>query len=68
MDGYQESERSSVDSGMKTLGTTKKGIGPCYSSKAGRHGLRMADLLGDFSVFEQRLRNLIKSHQKMFPG
>lgn len=27
----------------------------------------MADLLGDFSVFEQRLRNLVDSHKRMFP-
>lgn len=68
MDGLQEQERSKDTSGTKKLGTTKKGIGPCYSSKAGRHGLRMADLLGDFSVFEQRLRNLVDSHKRMFPG
>ncbi|KAL7633405.1 UNVERIFIED_CONTAM: hypothetical protein RMT77_016276 [Armadillidium vulgare] len=67
VDGLQETERSRDCSGTKILGTTKKGIGPCYSSKAGRHGLRMADLLGDFSVFEQRLRNLVELHQKMFP-
>jgi adenylosuccinate synthase len=28
------------------LGTTKKGIGPTYSSKATRNGIRIADLLG----------------------
>ncbi|XP_066980892.1 adenylosuccinate synthetase isozyme 1 A [Macrobrachium rosenbergii] len=67
VDGLQEQERSKDSSGTKTLGTTKKGIGPCYSSKAGRHGLRMADLLGEYSVFEQRLRNLVDSHQRMFP-
>lgn len=67
VDGLQEQERSKDNSGTKTLGTTKKGIGPCYSSKAGRQGLRMADLLGDFSVFEQRLRNLVDSHKRMFP-
>ncbi|KAK8724594.1 hypothetical protein OTU49_011165, partial [Cherax quadricarinatus] len=67
VDGLQEQERSMDNSGTKTLGTTKKGIGPCYSSKAGRHGLRMADLLGDFSLFEQRLRNLVDSHKRMFP-
>ncbi|KAK7044274.1 hypothetical protein SK128_025055 [Halocaridina rubra] len=67
VDGLQEQERSKDNSGTKTLGTTKKGIGPCYSSKAGRHGLRMADLLGEFSVFEQRLRTLVDAHQRMFP-
>ena len=68
VDGLQEQERSKDGSGTKTLGTTKKGIGPCYSSKVGRHGLRMCDLLGDFGVFETRLRNLIEVHQRMFPG
>lgn len=67
VDGMQEKVRSNVNSGTKMLGTTKKGIGPCYSSKSGRHGLRMADLLGNPNVFEQRLRDLIISHKTMFP-
>merc|ERR1739838_705595 len=67
VDGMQEKVRCNVNSGTKMLGTTKKGIGPCYSSKSGRHGLRMADLLGDPKVFEQRLRDLITSHKTMFP-
>jgi adenylosuccinate synthase len=40
-DGLQEQEK-----GGKSLGTTKKGIGPTYSSKATRNGIRIADLLG----------------------
>ena len=36
------------------LGTTKKGIGPAYSSKANRNGLRVADLVGDFGEFERK--------------
>ena len=35
-----------------SLGTTKKGIGPAYSSKAARNGLRVCDLVSDFKVFE----------------
>ncbi|RME85355.1 MAG: adenylosuccinate synthase [Caldilineae bacterium] len=31
--------------GKDTIGTTKRGIGPAYSDKAARHGLRMGDLL-----------------------
>jgi adenylosuccinate synthase len=34
------------EKGGKSLGTTKKGIGPTYSSKATRNGIRMAELLG----------------------
>lgn len=37
-----------------SLGTTKKGIGPAYSSKAARNGLRVCDLVSDFSVFEEK--------------
>lgn len=50
MDGLQEMEK-----GKKSLGTTKKGIGPTYASKATRNGLRLADLLGDFNTFKEKL-------------
>lgn len=37
-----------------SIGTTKKGIGPAYSSKASRTGLRVCDLLADFKDFSTR--------------
>ena len=37
--------------GAKSLGTTKKGIDPCYSSKATCNGVRIGDLLDDFNLF-----------------
>lgn len=46
VDGMKEDER-----GSDKIGTTKKGIGPTYSSKATRHGLRICDLMGDLNVF-----------------
>ena len=49
VDGMQEAEK-----GGKSLGTTKKGIGPCYSSKATRNGIRVSDLMGDFKVFGEK--------------
>lgn len=49
VDGMQEQEK-----GKKSLGTTKKGIGPTYSSKASRNGIRIADLIGDFSLFTDK--------------
>lgn len=49
VDGLQEAEK-----GGKSLGTTKKGIGPCYSSKATRNGIRVGDLLGDFNMFSEK--------------
>ncbi len=51
MDGLQETERSE---GKAQLGTTKKGIGPTYASKATRNGIRISDLLGDFDKFTER--------------
>jgi adenylosuccinate synthase len=33
--------------GEAMIGTTKRGIGPCYTDKAARTGLRMCDLLSD---------------------
>lgn len=49
VDGLQELEK-----GSKSLGTTKKGIGPSYSSKANRIGIRIADLIGDFRQFSEK--------------
>lgn len=60
IDGILEAEASS-----NSIGTTKRGIGPCYSSKSIRNGLRFADLL-HFDTFEERLRELIRWSQKRF--
>lgn len=51
VDGLQEQENNQKG---QALGTTKKGIGPTYSSKATRNGIRIGDLLGDFSQFTKR--------------
>ena len=37
-----------------SLGTTKKGIGPTYASKATRNGVRITDLMHDFELFEKK--------------
>ncbi|KAK6639537.1 hypothetical protein RUM43_007810 [Polyplax serrata] len=62
VDGMQELEK-----GKASLGTTKKGIGPTYSSKATRNGLRIADLLGNFTLFTEKFRGLVQMYQRMFP-
>ncbi|MFA6320442.1 MAG: adenylosuccinate synthase [Candidatus Omnitrophota bacterium] len=43
---------------LKKIGTTKKGIGPCYSDKVARSGIRMADLLDPVVLKEKLLANL----------
>ena len=51
--------------GDKKIGTTVKGIGPCYQDKVARNGIRMADLL-DKEVFEQKLRENLASKNRLF--
>lgn len=61
-DGLQESSR-----GKQLIGTTKKGIGPCYSSKATRNGVRIGDLVQDFAVFTEKFTNLANYFTKRYP-
>lgn len=44
--------------GDKKIGTTKKGIGPCYADKANRIGIRVGDLL-DKEYFKERLQDAL---------
>ncbi|XP_013783579.1 adenylosuccinate synthetase-like [Limulus polyphemus] len=62
VDGMQE-----VEKGKQSLGTTKKGIGPTYASKASRNGIRLADLLGDFNLFMEKFHNLVSAFQRLYP-
>lgn len=41
------------------IGTTKRGIGPCYADKYSRLGLRMGDLL-DFDTFKEKLKTAVE--------
>lgn len=61
-DGLQENMK-----GQK-LGTTKKGIGPTYSSKANRNGLRVCDLVGDWDRFKERYSSLSEMYKRMYPS
>ncbi len=51
--------------GAKKIGTTGKGIGPAYSSKILRQGLRMGDLL-NFDSFVHRLRVMADYYKKVY--
>uniref|UniRef100_A0A8C6YQC0 Adenylosuccinate synthetase n=1 Tax=Nothoprocta perdicaria TaxID=30464 RepID=A0A8C6YQC0_NOTPE len=63
-DGIQEQQREQAG---KTLGTTKKGIVPVYSSKAARSGLRMCDLVSDFDEFSERFKVLANQYKAVYP-
>jgi adenylosuccinate synthase len=49
------------DKGDKKIGSTKKGIGPTYTDKIARTGLRVGDILLDFnSIYQSRKQQHIK--------
>jgi len=50
--------------GDKKIGTTKKGIGPCYADKIQRYGIRVQDLLND-SVFAEKLNSNLDEKNKL---
>lgn len=54
LDGLEEDRK-----GANKIGTTRKGIGPCYMDKAARNGIRVADLM-DAEEFETKLRRLVE--------
>jgi len=56
LDGLEEEQR-----GDKAIGTTRKGIGPAFSDKIARLGIRMGDLL-DKAFFKDRLHTIL-SHK-----
>jgi len=60
VDGLEEQ-----DLGKGAVGTTKKGIGPCYSTKSNRSGVRISDIF-DKEMFDRRLRALSAGYQKRY--
>jgi len=59
-DGIEEKMK-----GALAAGTTRKGIGPCYSDKISRFGIRFSDLL-DLEVFRDKLNLIVPIKQKIF--
>jgi len=47
------------------IGTTGRGIGPCYADKINRCGIRMIDLLNE-RVFEDKLKDNLKEKNEIF--
>ncbi|HVN04390.1 MAG TPA: adenylosuccinate synthase [Bryobacteraceae bacterium] len=47
--------------GRTSIGTTSRGIGPCYEDKIARRGMRIADLI-DREVFEPLFDTLVAEH------
>ncbi len=53
--------------GKNKIGTTHKGIGPCYSDKAKRIGIRVGDLL-DKDYLHERLETALGVNNKVLVG
>ncbi|KAJ7938201.1 AMPSase 1 [Mycena leptocephala] len=60
VDGLKE-----VELGGSSIGTTKKGIGPAYSGKASRSGLRVHHLF-DHVAFADKFRKLVENRFKRY--
>ncbi|KAJ1840739.1 Adenylosuccinate synthase, partial [Coemansia sp. RSA 2703] len=60
VDGMKEGEL-----GRGSIGTTKKGIGPAYSSKASRSGIRVHHLY-HFDEFEKRFRTIVSARHRRY--
>ena len=60
LDEYQEEAKKD-----NKIGTTKKGIGPTYSDKAKRSGIRMAEFIKE-DILEKKLKENVKFYNKLF--
>ena len=60
VDGLEE-----VELGKGNIGTTGKGIGPTYSTKATRSGIHVADIFNK-QLFDSRLRNMAAGFKKRY--
>ncbi|KAH6866177.1 Adenylosuccinate synthetase [Thelonectria olida] len=60
VDGLEEREL-----GDKAIGTTRRGIGPCYQTSRARTGIKLTDVFNP-ELFEQKVRRLANGYQKRY--
>ena len=53
--------------GKGKIGTTRRGIGPCYEDKVGRRSIRVMDLRSE-SNLDSRLKNVLLHHNAIRKG
>jgi adenylosuccinate synthase len=51
--------------GDKKIGTTRRGIGPCYSDKIGRIGIRIGEIFDD-EILKSKIKNNAKFHSEIY--
>ena len=65
---HQEMDEIREDAaGKKKIGTTRRGIGPCYEDKVGRRSIRVMDLRSE-SNLDNRLENVLLHHNAIRKG
>ena len=65
---HQEMDEIREDAaGKEKIGTTRRGIGPCYEDKVGRRSIRVMDLRSD-SNLDSRLENVLLHHNAIRKG
>ena len=65
---HQEMDEIREDAaGKDKIGTTRRGIGPCYEDKVGRRSIRVMDLRSE-SNLDDRLENVLLHHNAIRKG
>ena len=65
---HQEMDEIREDAaGKSKIGTTRRGIGPCYEDKVGRRSIRVMDLRSE-SNLDKRLENVLLHHNAIRKG
>jgi len=65
---HQEMDEIREDAaGKSKIGTTRRGIGPCYEDKVGRRSIRVMDLRSE-SNLDNRLENVLLHHNAIRKG
>ncbi len=61
IDEFQENAK-----GSNLIGTTKRGIGPCYSDKVSRIGIRAGDFKAGLDIFNKKLEEAAQRIKSMY--
>ena len=65
---HQEMDEIREDAaGKEKIGTTRRGIGPCYEDKVGRRSIRVMDLRSQTNL-DKRLENVLLHHNAIRKG
>ena len=65
---HQEMDEIREDAaGKEKIGTTRRGIGPCYEDKVGRRSIRVMDLRSENNL-ENRLESVLSHHNAIRKG